>query len=142
MMYKKILVALENSPTDQALIPYIIEFAEHFHSHLLLLHVADGWVARNYDHLQLKASEEMKNDCKYLEKVAQQIRDRNLKVSSLLALGNPPEEILTTAEKEHCDLIAMTSHGHRFFADFIYGSTIEEVRHQTAVPILIIKGNP
>ncbi len=138
-MYTKILVALENSPADQSLLPHITELARIHHSYLLLLHVADGWVARNYDTLLLKDSEEMKVDRRYLEGTAEELRKKDLTVSTYLALGNPPEEILRASEREHCDLIAMTSHGHRFFADFLYGSTIEEVRHESRIPILIVR---
>ena len=138
-MYKKILVAMENGPADQSMIPHITELALFHKSEVLLVHVADGWVARNYNELQLKPSEEMRQDQLYLEKIAEEMRKRGLTITTKLALGNPPEEILRTADKENCDLIAMTSHGHRFFADIIYGSTIEEVRHRAMIPILIVR---
>jgi nucleotide-binding universal stress UspA family protein len=138
-MYKKILVALENSSADQSLLPHITELAKTLHSHLLLVHVADGWAARYFDDFYLKESEEMVADRRYLEEVAKKLREQLIEVSTHLALGNPPQEILKTAQEEKCDLIAMTSHGHRFFADILYGSTIEEVRHQTSIPLLILK---
>lgn len=138
-MYKKILVALENSLADESLLPHIIELAKFHRSSLLLVHVAEGWVARHYDELYLKESEEMVEDRQYLEKTAQRLTEMGLVVSTYLALGDPPKEILNAAEREQCDLIAMTSHGHRFLADIFYGSTIEEVRHKTSIPILIIK---
>ena len=141
-MYKKILVALENSSTDQSLIQHITTLAKIHGSHLFLIHVADGWVARNYDALMLKESEEMVEDSKYLIKTAESMRSHGLGVSSFLARGEPSEEILATAEKEKCDLIAMTSHGHRFLADLVFGSTIEDVRHKTSIPILVVKGIP
>lgn len=137
-MYDKILVALDTSAVDQNLIPHIAELAKIHHSHLLLVHVAEGWAARYYDELQLKESEEMIKDRKYLEKVAQGLKDQGLAVSTFLAMGEPSQEILNIAEKEKCDLIAMTSHGHRFFADFFLGSAIEEVRHRSSIPILIV----
>lgn len=138
-MYKKILVALDNSEADQSLLPHITELARFLHSHLLLVHVAEGWAARYYDQLKLKESEEMIKDRAYLEETAARLRAEGLEVSSYLALGDPPIEILNTAEKEKCDLIAMTSHGHRFLADIFYGSTIEEVRHKSSIPILVVK---
>lgn len=103
------------------------------------MHVADGWVARHYDELQLIESDEMIADRQYLEKTAVLLRSKGLKVDTHLALGNPPQEILKMAEQTNCDLIAMTSHGHRFFADLVLGSTIEEVRHKTTTPLLIVK---
>jgi len=81
----------------------------------------------------------MKGDRAYLEKVAVQLRGNGLSVETLLALGNPPTEILKVAEREHCDLIAMTGHGHRLFGDLFYGSTITEVRHRTSIPILVVR---
>ena len=138
-MYKKILVALENSRADKSLLPHVKELAGRFQSELLLVHVADGWVARNYQQLKLAESDEMKEDRRYLEEVAAPLREHGLKVSTHLAMGDPPQEILKTAETERCDLIAMTTHGHRLIGDLIFGSTIHEVRHKATVPILLVR---
>ena len=138
-MYKKILVALENSRADESLLPHITELARLHQSQLLLIHVADGWVARNFDQLKLAESEEMKADRAYLERAATQMRAAGLTVATHLALGDPPAEILKTAAREHCDLIAMTTHGHRLIGDLIYGSTISQVRHEALVPVLLVR---
>jgi nucleotide-binding universal stress UspA family protein len=138
-MYKKILVALENSSADESLLPHVTELARQFGSHLLLMHVADGWVARNYDQLKLAESEEMKEDRGYLQSTASSLRNAGLQVSTHLALGDPPREILRIADQEKCDLIAMTTHGHRLLGDLIFGSTISEVRHKAEVPILLVR---
>lgn len=137
-MYRKILVALDNSETDQAMLPHISELARLHGSELLLLHVADGWAARNYNRFQLADSEEMKEDRAYLEKAAQDLRAGGLLVQTHLALGEPARGILQTAGEEDCDLIAMTTHGHRFLKDLLYGSTITQVRHQARVPVLLV----
>ena len=138
-MYRKILVALENSQADQSLVPHVAELARRLQSQLLLVHVADGWAARNYDHFKLAESPEMKQDRQYLEKTADVLRSEGITVSTHLALGDPPKEILKTAETEDCDLIAMTSHGHRFLADLLLGSTIHVVRHKTSIPVLLVR---
>ena len=138
-MYKKILVALENSSADQTLLPHITALAKQLGSQLLLVHVADGWVARNFETLKLQESEEMRADRAYLEKTAGLVTAEGLQVTTHLALGDPPSEILKTAAREQCDLIAMTTHGHRLLGDFLYGSTIHEVRHRTKVPILLVR---
>ncbi|MFO1477089.1 MAG: universal stress protein [Verrucomicrobiota bacterium] len=138
-MYQKILVALENSRADESLLPHVSQLARQLHSELVLLHVADGWAARNYDRLQLAESEEMKADRRYLDQTADQLRGEGLRVESRLALGEPAREILKIAESEHCDLIAMTSHGHRLLGDLIFGSTIHEVRHSTSIPVLLVR---
>jgi len=138
-MYKKILITLENGPADETILPHIAELAQRFGSALLLLHVADGWAARNFNKLELAESEEMKDDRAYLEKIAGELRQKNLAVTTLLALGDPPAEILKIAAGEQCDLIAMTSHGHRFFGDLFHGSTITQVRHNTQIPLLVLR---
>jgi manganese transport protein len=138
-MFKKILVALENSPADETMLPQIATLAKKLGSELLLLHVADGWVARNFNQLKLAESEEMKGDREYLEKAADTIRKEGISVSTMLALGSPPAEILKVAEAEVCSLIAMTSHGHRLFGDIFHGSTINEVRHHTHIPIFLVR---
>ena len=138
-MYKKILVTLENGPADETIIPHIAELAGHFGSEILLLHVADGFAARCFDQLKLAESEEIKEDRGYLEHIAGELRARKLSVTTMLAMGNPPAEILKVAAEEHCDLIAMTSHGHRFLGDLFHGSTITQVRHHTNIPLLVLR---
>ena len=138
-MYRKILVALENSRADASLLPHVEQLAKLTHAELLLVHVADGWVARNFNQLKLAESEEMKTDRQYLETTAEKLRRAGLEVSFHLALGDPPNEILKTAAAEQCDLIAMTTHGHRLIGDIIHGSTIDEVRHRSTVPLLVVR---
>ena len=138
-MYKKILVALENGRADEALLPHVTELARLLGSELLLVHVADGWAARNFEQLGLAESEEMIGDRRYLESKAGTITESGLRVSVELARGNPPDEILKAAEREQCDLIAMTTHGHRLLGDLIHGSTITAVRHKSRIPILLVR---
>jgi nucleotide-binding universal stress UspA family protein len=138
-MYRKILVALENSSADKSLLAHVAELARRLKSQLLLVHVADGWVARNFEKLKLAESDEMKADRAYLEQVATQLRTESITSETRLALGDPPEEILKIAETEKCDLIAMGSHGHRFVGDLILGSTIHVVRHRTSIPVLLVR---
>ena len=138
-MYKKILVALENGRADETLVPHIAELARRLGSELLLVHVADGFAARNFEQLKLAESDEMRADRSYLETVAQKLRASGLTVRTELALGNPPTEILRTAGAQACDLIAMTSHGHKLIGDIIHGSTIDRVRHNTSIPIIVVR---
>jgi len=138
-MYKRILVALENGPADRSLVPHIGHLASLLHAELLLIHVADGWVARHYHELKLAESDEMKADREYLQQQAAALGAKGLQVRIHLALGNPPTEILKAAEQEQCDLIAMTTHGHRFFGDLFLGSTITAVRHKSQIPMLLVR---
>ena len=137
-MYQKILITLENTPADETIVPHLAELAGRFGAEMLLLHVADGFAARCFDSLNLAESEEMRDDRAYLEGVALKLRAGGLAVACRLALGNPPVEILKIAAEEKCDLIAMTSHGHRFFGDLFHGSTITQVRHGVNIPLLIL----
>jgi manganese transport protein len=141
-LYHNILVALDHTEADGALLPHITELARHMKARLLLVHVADGWAARNYDQLQLAESEEIKADRAYLEKTAAALRKDGLTVDARLAMGDPPREILKLAEESACDLIAMTTHGHRLIGDILFGSTIEYVRHRTHIPLLVISAAP
>jgi manganese transport protein len=138
-MYRKILVALENGRADATLLPHISELARQLGSELLLLHVADGWAARNFEQLKLSESDEMRADRDYLERCAVTLRADGITVATQLALGNPPAEIVRVAGVEHCDLIALASHGHRLLGDIIHGSTIDTVRHQTSTPLLVVR---
>ncbi|MBI3886921.1 MAG: universal stress protein [Opitutae bacterium] len=138
-MYRKILVALENGPADDTLIPHIAAFARQIGAELHLLHVADGWAARNFEQLKLAESDEMKADRAYLDARAGTLRDSGLLATTELALGNPPTEIVKVAIAARCDLIALASHGHRLLGDLVHGSTIDRVRHETAIPMLVVR---
>ena len=138
-MYSKILVALDHTSADDSLLPHVTELAKLCGASLLLVHVADGWVARYYRETNLAESEEMREDRAYLEKRQREIADLGLPVESRLAMGDPSAEILRVGDEAKCDLIAMTSHGHRLIGDIFYGSTIEKVRHKTEIPLLIVR---
>jgi len=138
-VYAKILVALENSKTDAVILEHIEPLAKALGSSLLLVHVADGWVARHYDRLNLAESEEMRADRAYLEEVRARFAAQGLPVEALLLYGEPADEIVKQAEERGVDLIAMSTHGHRFLADLILGSTAHKVRHTVSIPVLLVK---
>lgn len=141
-MYRKVLVALDHTAADETLLPHITELARLTGAELVLVHVADGWAAQWQDRLNLVDSQEMREDRAYLEAVVQRLQTAGLSARPVLAQGSPPREILKLAAAEGCDLIAMTTHGHRFIADFWLGSTIDKVRHETAVPLLLVRAAP
>jgi nucleotide-binding universal stress UspA family protein len=106
---------------------------------LLLVHVADGWVARNFNQLQLAESQEMKEDRMYLEKRQRELTDEGFPCDAVLALGEPSDEIIKLAREKDVDLIAMTTHGHRFISDVLYGATADKVRHSVEIPVLLVR---
>jgi nucleotide-binding universal stress UspA family protein len=138
-MYEKILVALEHSPTDEVILHHIQPLAKCMGSTLILAHVADGWAARNFERLKLAESEEMKIDRAYLEEVKQRLDGAGLEATTELLMGEPADELVKLARKCGADLIAMSTHGHRFLSDLIYGSTAEKVRHVADIPVLLLK---
>jgi nucleotide-binding universal stress UspA family protein len=138
-MYKTILIPLENSPADQAILLHIKSLAKLTGANLILMHVADGWVARHYEVLDLAESEEMKTDRLYLKSVAETLQVEGFEVSDVLRMGEPSDEIVRFACTHGVDLIAMSTHGHGFIGDLIYGSTADKVRHLVDVPVLMLK---
>ena len=138
-MYHHILIPLENSPADETILMHIKPLARMTGAKLLLVHVADGWVARNFNQLQLAESEEMKQDRVYLEKRARDLTGEGFSCEAVLALGEPSDEIVKLAREKNVDLIAMTTHGHRLISDILYGATADKVRHAVDVPVLLLK---
>ena len=139
-MYKRILVPVENSPYDKAILAHVRDLARLTGASVLLIHVADGFAARNANQLHLRESEEMRLDLEYLELKAEELKRDGLDADSVLAGGDPAREIAEAAEREQCDLIAMSTHGHRWLKDLIYGSVASEVRHISRIPVLLVRG--
>ena len=138
-MYSHILIAIEHSNADQAVLTHIEQLAALTHARLLLVHVADGWAARHFEDLELRESEEIRDDRQYLEQLCQRLVERGFDVRGRLALGDPATELVKVAHDEQVDLIAMSTHGHRFLNDLIRGSTADRVRHRVTVPVLMVR---
>jgi nucleotide-binding universal stress UspA family protein len=138
-MYTRILVAVENSEADATILTHVEALAQLTGARLLLVHVADGWAARHFDDLNLRESEEMHADRTYLERLKTDLTSRGLQVETLLAAGDPAKELIRVAHEEKVDLIAMATHGHRFIADLIRGTTVDHVRHVVSVPVLLLR---
>lgn len=138
-MYHRILVAVENSPADRTILEHVAGLAAMTKAELHLVHVADGFAARHFDQLKLRESEEMRTDRDYLQTLAGELERKGLTVSTELAMGDPAKELLRAAERWEADLIAMSTHGHRFVNDLIRGTTVDHVRHAARVPVLLLR---
>ena len=138
-MYQRILVPLENTATDAVILEHVRGLATFCKASVVLIHVADGFVARNYKPLALRESEEMRADREYLERCAQKLCDEGIDADSLLAGGDPAIEITAAAEREGCDLIAMATHGHSMLGDVMHGTTATALRHVSRIPILMVR---
>ena len=134
------MVSVENSPYDQAILTHVRDLARENGAAIVLIHVADGWAARNIGPLHLRDSEEMQGDMAYIESVCASLEADGLDCDAVLASGDPADEIVEAAEREKCDLIAMATHGHRFLSDLIRGSVANTVRHKSLVPVLMVRG--
>ena len=138
-MYRSILVAVENSSADRTILMHVRELAQLTGAELLLVHVADGWAARHFDDLKLGESEEMKADRAYLDQLASELTAASFREATELAMGDPATELIRLAEERKVDLIAMSTHGHRFFNDLLRGTTVNKVRHVVKIPVLLLR---
>ena len=136
-MYEKILVTLDGTPSDRAIIEHIKELAKLSGSRLVLLHVADGWAARTYG--KDAVSREIQEDTQYLEVLRQEFQTIGIPTETELAYGDPAREIIKWVRQKGCDLIAMSTHGHRFLADIFLGTTASQVQHSVSVPVLLLR---
>ena len=136
-MYEKIVVTLDSTPTDRAIIEHVKDLAKLAHSRVVLLHVADGWAARTYG--PDAVSPEITQDTAYLQEVRVEFQAAGVPAESELAYGDPVKEIVNWVEQKGCDLVAMSTHGHRFLADIFLGTTASRVQHSVNVPVLLLK---
>ena len=136
-MYQKILVTLDGTPTDRGIIDHVKELAQLMHSHVVLLHVADGWAARTFG--SDAVSPEVTADQTYLSSVRAEFESAGTPAETVLAFGEPADEIVKWIRDKGCDLVAMSTHGHRFFADLFLGTTANRVQHQVKVPVLLLR---
>ena len=136
-MYKAILVTLDGTSTDRVIVDHIKALARFMQSRVLLLHVADGWAAKTFG--SDAVSPEITEDREYLRKVLEEFRSADISAEAQLAFGDPAKEIVKRVQQGGCDLVAMTTHGHRFLADFFLGTTATRVRHRINVPLLLVR---
>jgi len=136
-MYDKILVTLDGTATDRAIIEHVKRLAHLAKSRLVLLHVADGWAARTYG--PDAVSPEITEDTAYLDKVRSEFQQEGIPTEMELAYGDPASEIVRWIKEKGCDLVAMSTHGHRFLADIFLGTTATRVQHAISVPVLLLR---
>jgi nucleotide-binding universal stress UspA family protein len=136
-MYKIILVTLDGTSSDRAIIEHVKVLAKLAQSRVVLLHVADGWAARTYG--ADAVSPEITEDTAYLKKIRTEFQSAGIPADAELAFGEPVPEIVKWIKKRGCDLVAMSTHGHRFLADLFLGTTASRVQHSIKVPVLLLR---
>jgi len=136
-MYDTILVTLDGTSTDRAIIEHVKQLAKLAHSRLVLLHVADGWAARTYG--PDAVSPEIAEDTAYLDRVRAEFQTAGIPTEAELAYGEPAKEIINWVRQKGCDLVAMSTHGHRFLGDLFLGETASRVQHSIRIPVLLLR---
>jgi nucleotide-binding universal stress UspA family protein len=136
-MYKTILVTLDGTPSDKAIIEHVKHLAKLAQSRVVLLHVADGWAARTYG--PDAVSPEITEDTAYLKRVRAEFQSMGISADAELAYGDPVTEIVKWVRQKGCSLVAMSTHGHRFLADLFLGTTASRVQHSISVPVLLLR---
>ena len=132
-MYNTILVTLDCSDIDRVIIDQVIELAKIHHSQVNLVHVLHSHT------LDQKAF--MLGDAqKRIQGYEQLFKDAGIPVNVIIKIGEPEEEILNVIDQGQYDLIAMATHGHQKFLDFLYGSVSDTLKHKIDIPILLIRG--
>lgn len=135
--YKTILVTLEGTPTDRAIIDHIKPVARLMQSRVVLLHVATGVPAKY--HREDAGGKEVDESRSYLVKVQNEFVAAGIPAQVELAYGDPAREIVRWVKKKGCDLVAMSTHGHQFVADLVLGTTAINVQHSISVPVLLLR---
>jgi nucleotide-binding universal stress UspA family protein len=136
-LYKTILVPLEGTPTDRAIIDHIKLLAPAMQSRVVLLHVASGVPAKY--HRTDAAGKEVEESRAGLERVRAELAAAGISTAAELAYGDPVKEIVNWVQQKGCDLVAMSTHGHRFVADLFLGTTASRVQHAIRVPVLLLR---
>src|SRR5262249_27479331 len=106
-------------------------------SSVMLLHVADGWAARQFG--KDAVSPEITEDTAYLRQVKSELEAEGIATTAELAYGDPKKQILKWVEEKGCDLIAMGTHGHRFLGDLLLATTPSHIQHRVNVPVLLVR---
>ena len=78
-------------------------------------------------------------DTQYLGQVRSEFQAAGIPAEAELAYGDPAREIINWVQQKGCDLVAMSTHGHRFLADIFLGTTASHVQHNVSIPVLLLR---
>ena len=135
--YSRILVPLDHSVLDKLAVGHAAGMAKLYSARIFLLHVEEGATSRVYG--DEASTAEVEAGERYLERIANSLRGQGIEVETSIAhSSSPKKEIVRYAAEVHPDLVIMGAHGHGGLKDVIFGTTIDPVRHQLKVPILIV----
>jgi nucleotide-binding universal stress UspA family protein len=136
-MYRIILLPLDTSPSDKAIIQHVTALAQQMGSAVVLFHVVSGpqavWNGPD------AAGETVDKARAYLEEVRQGLSATGIEARCEMAFGEAAPEIVKWVQEHPCDLIAMGTHGHRWLSDMVLGFTASRVQHAVSVPVLLLR---
>jgi manganese transport protein len=141
-VYQRILVPLDHSDLDRLAVGHAAAMAKQYGARVFLLHIEEGVTSLVYG--EESSTAEVQAGEQYLEHVADQLRTQGVSVETAIAHSSfPSKEIVRYAAEIHPDLVIMGAHGHGGIKDLIFGNTINPVRHNLSVPMLIVRpGKP
>jgi len=131
-LYERILVPVEGTETDSPVLEHVAQLASVCGAEVTLLRVA-------HFHTRDERACEVEDAEGDIERAAEELRGRGVDVRTLVVAGEPGEVIVQEAEELQADLIAMATHGHGWAKRLVLGSTAEHVRHNSSVPLLLIR---
>ena len=130
-VYKKILVAMDCSSVDDAIIEHVSALALQNNAQVYLLHVVHSHTLDQDRALRERAEATLKSRCEMLEA-------RGIETRIVIRSGEPDAEILEEIEEKDYDLMAMATHGHTFIGDILFGSVSRTLKHRISIPLLLI----
>jgi manganese transport protein len=136
-MYKTILVTLDGTPTDRAIIDHVKLLGRTMQSRVVLLHVVASATAKY--HGENAGDKEVAESQAYLARIQAEYAAEGIPAEVALAYGEPVKEIVNWVRQNGCDLVAMSTHGHKFVADLVLGTTAIKVQHSISVPVLLLR---
>ncbi len=136
--YSRILVTLDHSAIDRETIGHAAAMARQHNAKLFLLHVEEGVTSQVYG--ELASTSEVKAGQHYLDQIAETLRSQSVDVEATVVHSSKPRRaIVAYAQQVRPDLLIMGAHGHKGLKDLIFGTTINAVRHDLDVPLLIVR---
>ena len=134
---KHIAAALGRDAGDAAIVGRALSMAKSEGALLTLIHVVDTALAHVYSGDTY--DEHARDDERYLQEIAEEVRSTGVVVEIALAYGHPSKELVAFAASHHVDMLVMGSHGHRLLGDLLFGETVDPVRHQVGIPVLVVR---